>query len=162
MADGRQRSKRPRPRPAQRPAAGSSSRQQQQAGPPPSRRQRREDGQQPAGAEQRQEEPPQQPLAEAEGPRRRKRPAGRRSQAFSGRGHRLDVREQEEDAEPRPAAAASRRGIPNYNFQIGRITFMRDSQPAAEREAREEEAGSRSQFIPFSGTAHVLGRKKGP
>ncbi|XP_054248118.1 ubiquitin recognition factor in ER-associated degradation protein 1-like [Indicator indicator] len=85
-------------------------------------------------------------------------PRHEESPAFSGRGHRLLEGKGEEDAEPHPAPAATPRGIPNYDFKPGRITFLRDSQPPARRANREEEDGS--QFIPFSGKGYALGRKE--
>ncbi|XP_057225088.1 ubiquitin recognition factor in ER-associated degradation protein 1 [Malurus melanocephalus] len=49
------------------------------------------------------------------------------------------------------------RGIPNYDFKIGRITFIRNSRPLVKK-VEEDESGSR--FIAFSGEGQSL-RKKG-
>ncbi|KAJ7412047.1 Ubiquitin fusion degradation protein 1 like protein [Willisornis vidua] len=48
-------------------------------------------------------------------------------------------------------------GIPNYDFKIGRITFIRNSRPLVKK-VEEDESGSR--FIAFSGEGQSL-RKKG-
>ncbi|KAM6111834.1 ubiquitin recognition factor in ER-associated degradation protein 1 [Pterocles gutturalis] len=78
--------------------------------------------------------------------------------AFSGSGNRLDGKKKGVEPSPSPIKPGDiRRGIPNYDFKIGRITFIRNSRPLIKK-ADEDESGSR--FIAFSGEGQSL-RKKG-
>ncbi|POI33669.1 hypothetical protein CIB84_002581 [Bambusicola thoracicus] len=78
--------------------------------------------------------------------------------AFSGSGNRLDGKKKGVEPSPSPIKPGDiRRGIPNYDFKIGRITFIRNSRPLVKK-VEEDEAGSR--FIAFSGEGQSL-RKKG-
>ncbi|OXB62180.1 hypothetical protein ASZ78_015362, partial [Callipepla squamata] len=80
------------------------------------------------------------------------------TQAFSGSGNRLDGKKKGVEPSPSPIKPGDiRRGIPNYDFKIGRITFIRNSRPLVKK-VEEDEAGSR--FIAFSGEGQSL-RKKG-
>uniref|UniRef100_A0A669B9J6 Ubiquitin recognition factor in ER-associated degradation protein 1 n=1 Tax=Oreochromis niloticus TaxID=8128 RepID=A0A669B9J6_ORENI len=53
---------------------------------------------------------------------------------------------------------SSHRGIPNYDFKIGRITFIRNSRPQPKKIVDDDDAMNR--FIAFSGQGQSL-RKKG-
>uniref|UniRef100_A0A663DZW3 Ubiquitin recognition factor in ER-associated degradation protein 1 n=4 Tax=Neoaves TaxID=3078114 RepID=A0A663DZW3_AQUCH len=78
--------------------------------------------------------------------------------AFSGSGNRLDGKKKGVEPSPSPIKPGDiRRGIPNYDFKIGRITFIRNSRPLVKK-IEEDESGSR--FIAFSGEGQSL-RKKG-
>ncbi|XP_068767670.1 ubiquitin recognition factor in ER-associated degradation protein 1 isoform X1 [Struthio camelus] len=78
--------------------------------------------------------------------------------AFSGSGNRLDGKKKGVEPSPSPIKPGDiRRGIPNYDFKIGRITFIRNSRPLVKK-VEEDESGSR--FIAFSGEGQSL-RKKG-
>ncbi|XP_064424084.1 ubiquitin recognition factor in ER-associated degradation protein 1 isoform X2 [Latimeria chalumnae] len=78
--------------------------------------------------------------------------------AFSGSGNRLDGKKKGIEPSPAPIKPEDiKRGIPNYDFRIGRITFIRNSRPQPRR-TEEEEAGVG--FIAFSGEGKSL-RKKG-
>ncbi|XP_064889149.1 ubiquitin recognition factor in ER-associated degradation protein 1 isoform X1 [Columba livia] len=78
--------------------------------------------------------------------------------AFSGSGNRLDGKKKGVEPSPSPIKPGDiRRGIPNYDFKIGRITFIRNSRPQVKK-VEEDESGSR--FIAFSGEGQSL-RKKG-
>ncbi|XP_070806562.1 ubiquitin recognition factor in ER-associated degradation protein 1 [Pituophis catenifer annectens] len=78
--------------------------------------------------------------------------------AFSGSGNRLDGKKKGVDPSPSPIKPEDiRRGIPNYEFKIGKITFIRNSRPLVKK-VEEDDAGSR--FIAFSGEGQSL-RKKG-
>uniref|UniRef100_U3JZX6 Ubiquitin recognition factor in ER associated degradation 1 n=1 Tax=Ficedula albicollis TaxID=59894 RepID=U3JZX6_FICAL len=78
--------------------------------------------------------------------------------AFSGSGNRLDGKKKGVEPSPSPIKPGDiRRGIPNYDFRIGRITFIRNSRPLVKK-VEEDESGSR--FIAFSGEGQSL-RKKG-
>uniref|UniRef100_A0A6I8SIZ6 Ubiquitin recognition factor in ER-associated degradation protein 1 n=1 Tax=Xenopus tropicalis TaxID=8364 RepID=A0A6I8SIZ6_XENTR len=79
-------------------------------------------------------------------------------QAFSGSGNRLDGKKKGIDPSPFPLKPEDiRRGIPNYDFKIGTITFIRNSRPQAKK---VEDDDAVSQFIAFSGEGQSL-RKKG-
>ncbi|KAG8597291.1 hypothetical protein GDO81_002239 [Engystomops pustulosus] len=78
--------------------------------------------------------------------------------AFSGSGNRLDGKKKGIDPSPTPLKPGDiRRGIPNYDFKIGTITFIRNSRPQAKK---VEEDDSLTRFIAFSGEGQSL-RKKG-
>ncbi|XP_073169231.1 ubiquitin recognition factor in ER-associated degradation protein 1 isoform X1 [Lepidochelys kempii] len=78
--------------------------------------------------------------------------------AFSGSGNRLDGKKKGVEPSPSPIKPGDiRRGIPNYDFKIGRITFIRNSRPLVKK-VEEDDSGSR--FIAFSGEGQSL-RKKG-
>uniref|UniRef100_A0A6I8NIS4 Ubiquitin recognition factor in ER-associated degradation protein 1 n=1 Tax=Ornithorhynchus anatinus TaxID=9258 RepID=A0A6I8NIS4_ORNAN len=78
--------------------------------------------------------------------------------AFSGSGNRLDGKKKGVEPRPSPMKPGDiRRGIPNYDFRLGRITFIRNSRPLAKK-VGEDDAGGR--FVAFSGEGQSL-RKKG-
>lgn len=78
--------------------------------------------------------------------------------AFTGSGNRLDGKKKGIDPSPCPLKPGDiRRGIPNYEFKIGTITFIRNSRPQVKK-VEEDEAVNR--FIAFSGEGQSL-RKKG-
>uniref|UniRef100_A0A8C2MV04 Ubiquitin recognition factor in ER-associated degradation protein 1 n=1 Tax=Cricetulus griseus TaxID=10029 RepID=A0A8C2MV04_CRIGR len=69
--------------------------------------------------------------------------------AFSGSGNRRNGRKE--------GPGDIKRGIPNYEFKLGKITFIRNSRPLVKK-VEEDEAGGR--FIAFLGERQSL-RKKG-
>ncbi|XP_063050624.1 ubiquitin recognition factor in ER-associated degradation protein 1 [Engraulis encrasicolus] len=78
--------------------------------------------------------------------------------AFTGSGNRLDGKLKGIEPSPAPIDPSDiKRGIPNYEFKLGRITFIRNSRPQARR-MEEDDAGT--SFIAFSGEGQSL-RKKG-
>lgn len=78
--------------------------------------------------------------------------------AFSGSGNRLDGKKKGVEPSPSPIKPGDiKRGIPNYEFKLGKITFIRNSRPLVKK-VEEDEAGGR--FIAFSGEGQSL-RKKG-
>ncbi|XP_048467318.1 ubiquitin recognition factor in ER-associated degradation protein 1 isoform X2 [Rhincodon typus] len=78
--------------------------------------------------------------------------------AFTGAGNRLDGKKKGVDPSPAQINPEDiKRGIPNYEFKIGKITFIRNSRPQPKR--IEEDSGT-SRFIAFSGEGQSL-RKKG-
>ncbi|XP_030631005.1 ubiquitin recognition factor in ER-associated degradation protein 1 isoform X2 [Chanos chanos] len=78
--------------------------------------------------------------------------------AFTGSGNRLDGKKKGIEPSPAPIDPSDiRRGIPNYEFKVGRITFIRNSRPQPKK---TEEDDSVSNFIAFSGEGQSL-RKKG-
>uniref|UniRef100_A0A3B4B2C4 Ubiquitin recognition factor in ER-associated degradation protein 1 n=1 Tax=Periophthalmus magnuspinnatus TaxID=409849 RepID=A0A3B4B2C4_9GOBI len=80
-------------------------------------------------------------------------------QAFTGSGNRLDGKTKGIEPSPAPLAASDiKRGIPNYDFKVGRITFIRNSRPLPKKVIDDDDAMSR--FIAFSGEGQSL-RKKG-
>uniref|UniRef100_A0A3P8ZS43 Ubiquitin recognition factor in ER-associated degradation protein 1 n=1 Tax=Esox lucius TaxID=8010 RepID=A0A3P8ZS43_ESOLU len=94
-----------------------------------------------------------------------------RFRAFTGSGNRLDGKKKGIEPSPVPidpsdikrlgsVTTANRctffRGIPNYEYKVGRITFIRNSRPQPRKTAEDED----SEFIAFSGEGQSL-RKKG-
>uniref|UniRef100_A0A673VF51 Ubiquitin recognition factor in ER associated degradation 1 n=1 Tax=Suricata suricatta TaxID=37032 RepID=A0A673VF51_SURSU len=78
--------------------------------------------------------------------------------AFSGSGNRLDGKKKGVEPSPSPIKPGDiKRGIPNYEFKLGKITFIRNSRPLIKK-VEEDEAGGR--FVAFSGEGQSL-RKKG-
>uniref|UniRef100_A0A3P9I310 Ubiquitin recognition factor in ER-associated degradation protein 1 n=1 Tax=Oryzias latipes TaxID=8090 RepID=A0A3P9I310_ORYLA len=76
--------------------------------------------------------------------------------AFTGSGNRLDGKTKGIEPNPVPLAASDiKRGIPNYDFKVGKITFIRNSRP---QPRRVDDALNK--FIAFSGEGQSL-RKKG-
>ncbi|CAJ0932571.1 unnamed protein product [Ranitomeya imitator] len=81
--------------------------------------------------------------------------------AFSGSGNRLDGKKKGIDSSPSPLKPGDiRRGIPNYEFKIGTITFIRNSRPQAKKVEEVSTDDSVNRFIAFSGEGQSL-RKKG-
>ncbi|XP_062398847.1 ubiquitin recognition factor in ER-associated degradation protein 1 [Sardina pilchardus] len=78
--------------------------------------------------------------------------------AFTGSGNRLDGKTKGIEPSPAPIDPSDiKRGIPNYEFKLGRITFMRNYRPQARRIEEDDAANN---FIAFSGEGQSL-RKKG-
>lgn len=75
--------------------------------------------------------------------------------AFAGQGNRLDGKKKGTD--PAPATSngqtPTRRGIPNYNFKRGTISFIRTVKPAAQDTEEED------MFEAFSGQGQSLKKK---
>ncbi|XP_069789787.1 ubiquitin recognition factor in ER-associated degradation protein 1 isoform X1 [Narcine bancroftii] len=77
---------------------------------------------------------------------------------FTGAGNRLDGKKKGVDPSPAQINPEDiKRGIPNYEFKIGKITFIRNSRPQPKQ--MEEDSGT-TRFIAFSGEGQSL-RKKG-
>ncbi|XDC84235.1 hypothetical protein R6Z07F_015408 [Ovis aries] len=74
--------------------------------------------------------------------------------AFSGSGNRLDGKKKGVEPSPSPVRPGDiKRGIPNYEFKLGKITFIRNSRPLVKK-VEEDEAGGR--FVAFSGEGQSL------
>ncbi|KAA8592672.1 hypothetical protein FQN60_018127 [Etheostoma spectabile] len=79
--------------------------------------------------------------------------------AFTGSGNRLDGKTKGIEPSPAPLGPSDiKRGIPNYEFKVGRITFIRNSRPLPRKTLDDDDAMNR--FIAFSGEGQSL-RKKG-
>ncbi|KAI9537023.1 ubiquitin fusion degradation protein [Dissostichus eleginoides] len=79
--------------------------------------------------------------------------------AFTGNGNRLDGKLKGIEPSPVPRDPSDiKRGIPNYDYKVGRITFIRNSRPLPRKAFDEEDEINR--FIAFSGEGQSL-RKKG-
>uniref|UniRef100_A0A8C5CEI1 Uncharacterized protein n=1 Tax=Gadus morhua TaxID=8049 RepID=A0A8C5CEI1_GADMO len=79
--------------------------------------------------------------------------------AFTGSGNRLDGKKKGIEPSPVPIDPNDiKRGIPNYEYKVGKITFIRNSRPQPKKLTDDEDALSR--FIAFSGEGKSL-RKKG-
>uniref|UniRef100_A0A8C7HEB0 Ubiquitin recognition factor in ER-associated degradation protein 1 n=1 Tax=Oncorhynchus kisutch TaxID=8019 RepID=A0A8C7HEB0_ONCKI len=77
--------------------------------------------------------------------------------AFTGSGNRLDGKKKGIEPSPVPIDPSDiKRGIPNYEYKVGRITFIRNSRPQPRKTTEDED----SEFIAFSGEGQSL-RKKG-
>ncbi|XP_051510089.1 ubiquitin recognition factor in ER-associated degradation protein 1-like isoform X1 [Myxocyprinus asiaticus] len=78
--------------------------------------------------------------------------------AFTGSGNRLDGKKKGIEPSPVPIDPSDiKRGIPNYEYKIGRITFIRNARQQPRKIDTDESA---SNFIAFSGEGKSL-RKKG-
>ncbi|CAH8440287.1 unnamed protein product [Schistosoma turkestanicum] len=77
-------------------------------------------------------------------------------QAFSGTGYRLDGKNKQDktnktgDDKPLGQSKQRERGVPNYNYQPGSLTFFRNSKQSSSEKTEEPT------FEPFSGTGHQL------
>jgi len=72
--------------------------------------------------------------------------------AFTGSGVRLDGKAKKQlDPPPTPKTVAYQRGIPDYDYQIGTLRFLRFSKAVEEKETKED-----SQFQAFSGSGQSL------
>uniref|UniRef100_A0A667YD55 Ubiquitin recognition factor in ER-associated degradation protein 1 n=1 Tax=Myripristis murdjan TaxID=586833 RepID=A0A667YD55_9TELE len=79
--------------------------------------------------------------------------------AFTGSGNRLDGKKKGIEPSPAPIDPSDiKRGIPNYDYKVGRITFIRNSKPQPKKIIDDDDAMNR--FIAFSGEGQSL-RKKG-
>ncbi|KAF7470642.1 Hypothetical predicted protein [Marmota monax] len=80
------------------------------------------------------------------------------SSAFSGSGNRLAGKKKGEEPSPSPVKPGDiKRGIPNYEFKLGKIAFIRNSCPLFKK-VEEDEAGGR--FVAFSGERQSLRKKR--
>lgn len=78
--------------------------------------------------------------------------------AFSGSGNRLDGKKKGVEPSPSPIKPGDiKRGIPNYEFKLGKITFIRNSRPLVKK-VEEDEAGGR--FVAFSGEGQSLRKRE--
>ncbi|XP_065298729.1 ubiquitin recognition factor in ER-associated degradation protein 1 isoform X1 [Dermacentor albipictus] len=77
--------------------------------------------------------------------------------AFSGTGNRLDgkVRSQEGAANS-TVKSIPKRGIPDYDYTIGTLRFIRTARPTVE----DTEGKTKDEFSAFSGKAHSLRQQK--
>jgi len=76
--------------------------------------------------------------------------------AFTGSGVRLDGKAKKQlDSEPAPKTVAYQRGIPDYDYEIGSLRFLRYSKAVEEKDTEEE-----SQFQAFSGSGQSLRQGK--
>eukprot|EP00064_Thunnus_orientalis_P013728 superscaffoldBa00002286_g13768 len=86
--------------------------------------------------------------------------------AFTGSGNRLDGKTKGIEPSPAPLTASDiKRGIPNYEFKMGRITFIRNSKPLPRKIIDDVSTvndfdDAMNRFIAFSGEGQSL-RKKG-
>jgi len=79
--------------------------------------------------------------------------------AFSGSGNRLDGKKKNTESSPAPIQAHEiKRGVPNYEFKKGKITFIRNSQTA---NGSAEDGEDKSGFEAFSGEGQSLRKKPG-
>jgi len=77
--------------------------------------------------------------------------------AFKGSGHRLDGKKKKEnpDDQLNQFKPVYQRGIPDYNYSIGTIQFLRNIRPVNNNENENQEG-----FKPFAGSGSVLKTKK--
>ncbi|XP_046360178.1 ubiquitin recognition factor in ER-associated degradation protein 1-like [Haliotis rufescens] len=76
--------------------------------------------------------------------------------AFSGQGNRLDGKKKGTDSSATASSNAPARGIPNYNYKRGTLTFIRTSRPVANGSADDKDDKN---FEAFSGEGQSLRRK---
>lgn len=80
---------------------------------------------------------------------------------FAGSGNRLDGKKKGPDSSAPSTSTApvqQRRGIPNYNYKRGTITFIRHVKPALGAGGAED---NEANFEAFSGAGQTLKKKKG-
>lgn len=76
---------------------------------------------------------------------------------FIGQGNRLDGKKKGTESAPQLSANGQpRRGVPNYNYKRGTITFIRNTRPVANGSNTEDDD---KQFEAFSGQGQSLRRK---
>lgn len=73
--------------------------------------------------------------------------------AFSGMGNRLDGRKKNDGEAAKPAQVPVKRGIPDYDYKIGTLRFIRTLRPAANGTDNKE---VQDPFEAFSGQGKVL------
>jgi ubiquitin fusion degradation protein 1 len=82
--------------------------------------------------------------------------------AFSGQGNRLDGKNKPTTSAPNVIRPQDiKRGIPNYGYQKGKITFIRATRQLA-TDTEKENNKDLSQFTAFGGEGHSLRKKTQP
>jgi hypothetical protein len=82
--------------------------------------------------------------------------------AFSGQGNRLDGKNKPTTSAPNVIRPQDiKRGIPNYGYQKGKITFIRATRQLA-TDTEKENNKDLSQFTAFGGEGHSLRKKPQP
>ncbi|KAL5232709.1 hypothetical protein ACI65C_000119 [Semiaphis heraclei] len=78
--------------------------------------------------------------------------------AFKGSGNRLDGKKKKENTDDplNQVKVAYQRGIPDYDYTLGTIQFIRNIRPVIDDKAHENQDG----FKPFAGSGSVLKTKK--
>lgn len=73
--------------------------------------------------------------------------------AFRGQGNRLDGKRRKDSgsADPSPSKPVYVRGIPDYDYQIGTLKFIRHTKPQ-----KDNSKESNEEFKPFQGKAFSL------
>ncbi|RWS06446.1 ubiquitin fusion degradation protein 1-like protein [Dinothrombium tinctorium] len=74
--------------------------------------------------------------------------------AFSGKGNRLDGKQKHTESPHTQSFAIVRRGIPDYDYKIGTLTFIR-VQKSVETDKNKEEKNEKT-FTPFTGEGQQL------
>jgi len=77
--------------------------------------------------------------------------------AFSGQGNRLDGKAKQTSSAPESSQQTIKRGIPNYDYKKGKITFIRSSRPTVD--ATNGKENKKIDFTAFSGEGQALRRK---
>ncbi|PIK36599.1 putative ubiquitin fusion degradation protein 1-like [Apostichopus japonicus] len=78
--------------------------------------------------------------------------------AFTGEGRRLDGKTKNTKSEPVPLEPLIyKRGVPNYDYKRGTLTFIRSVKPSTTNTAEETEEVL---FKPFTGEGQVLKKKR--
>ncbi|XP_033228616.1 ubiquitin recognition factor in ER-associated degradation protein 1 isoform X2 [Belonocnema kinseyi] len=79
--------------------------------------------------------------------------------AFKGQGNRLNGKKKKKEdsaaAEPPASKPVYVRGIPDYDYKIGTLRFLRNVKPVNNKEPREA-----NEFKPFAGEGNLLRRSK--
>ncbi|GFO20975.1 ubiquitin fusion degradation protein 1-like protein [Plakobranchus ocellatus] len=85
-------------------------------------------------------------------------PEDERFRPFAGQGNRLDGKKKgtESGASTSSGSAPQRRGIPNYNFKRGTISFIRSVRPVQNGNSEEDKDET---FEAFSGHGQTLKKK---
>jgi ubiquitin fusion degradation protein 1 len=79
---------------------------------------------------------------------------------FAGEGHRVDgktIKENAEEVKPKYPVQERKRGIPNYNYKVGKLTFIRTVRPLTDNNDKEPEKA----FEAFSGPGNTVRGSRG-
>lgn len=74
---------------------------------------------------------------------------------FLGEGHRLDGKQRKGDSDISNVRLPVARGVPDYDWKIGTLSFMRNVRQPVKEVIKEEDP-----FQPFSGEGHILSTNK--
>lgn len=84
-------------------------------------------------------------------------------QAFTGSGFRLDGKKKKSNAPSQPVPMRPpviKRGIPNYNFEKGKITFKRNLNKSNNSQSSNKGEATKSDFEAFTGSGKTLRQKR--
>lgn len=84
-------------------------------------------------------------------------------QAFTGSGFRLDGKKKKSNVPSNPVPIGPpviKRGIPNYDFEKGKITFKRNLNKSNNSQSNNKGESSKPEFEAFTGSGKTLRQKR--